>query len=623
MASVKRPTGVESYGPEAGHYKPQLVEDAKALRVPGPLGDDMRESLYEENRASFRAAKANVPGFADSLLAQVFALKKTLVNPDKVAEMRKTDIVPTTVASGSQSSIRSQNGLSGSKVSLSGSRWSSEGHEEKTYGRPQPMADLGDWGGLQTSNAVPKRSYDRGQYSSGGLSSGSYSTSSLASYAGFEPVIHQGSFTDDDPGLLIDFSQETIDGDLDEPLTPTVPGEAILPISEGKSDGASTTFIPIGLRRVDRDLVGDFRNQDDMWANQNWNAVRQPERFGWGNESYYSNASAAPPPPSKYQKDYIMHWVQSTPDFLPYITYSEVDEPCTCDVSTQTDILMDAVVLPKAPDTGSDDDKAGHGETTEKSPQVPRAPSMAIAKPKLYKRPSWERLPRERYHLRPAYEEDMEQVAKIYNLEVQKSYNVPDKSALKTAAFRGHLRICKKDHLPFFVAVDDWVPRKTRGSAYDDKVMGFAMVDVAARGVTGSLNTYSANHGKLTVVVHPDYRRLNACSGMIGAVLHCCSRNYKPQFVYHLVGVEADATYSPAHLNARMWQYIDLEVVLPSGPSPEAVRESPECKWRLDYLKKWFDMGLVRHEEKMYQDKRCGNSWLDVLTFRHVCRPIE
>ncbi|KAI1653147.1 hypothetical protein F4813DRAFT_400286 [Daldinia decipiens] len=337
---------------------------------------------------------------------------------------------------------------------------------------------------------------------------------------------------------------------------------------------------------------------------------------------------------SKKAEKYVKDWIQPTHEITVDLHPEGVTSPERCDVDPETGRLM-APVISASEVQGIVQEKSVEAKDNSKpltEDSLPEEP-----KPKREYR-SEEDVPRKRLevllvypekrsnpreirvpcHLRPAMRNDMMQVAALYNEEVDASYKLPDKRQVGHHKWFNIYDGCSTEKMPFFVAVDGWY---NAAASNDGPVIAFAVMDVAVRGIFGSYKTHAAPCGKLTVVVHPDYRRQNVCSALLDAVFSCCSTYYSSREGYVFVNKDKDPRYMTPNYNVRQWSYIDIEVVVPSGSSKKEVEQNERFKWVAKYLSEYFDMSIVYHDEKLYRDDRYTNLWLDRITFRHQCRP--
>ncbi|KAF3063928.1 hypothetical protein GL218_01626 [Daldinia childiae] len=330
----------------------------------------------------------------------------------------------------------------------------------------------------------------------------------------------------------------------------------------------------------------------------------------------------------------IKDWIQPTQEITVDLHPEGVTNPERCAVDPETGRLMAPVIsasevqgiVQKNPVEPKDDSKPLPEDSLPEELKPKREyrseedlPGKRLEVPLVYpEKPLNEREIRVPCHLRPAKRDDMMQVAALYNEEMDASYKLPDKRQVSHHKWINIYDGCCTENMPFLVAVDGWYNAAAENNG---PVIAFAVMDVAVRGIFGSYKTYAAPCGKLTVVVHPDYRRQNVCSALLDAVFSCCSVYYSSREGYEFVNKEQDRRYMTPINNLRRWSWIDIDVVIPSGSTKKKVEQSERFKWVATYLSEYFDMRIAYHDEKLFRDDRYENLWLDRITFRHQCRP--
>ncbi len=226
-------------------------------------------------------------------------------------------------------------------------------------------------------------------------------------------------------------------------------------------------------------------------------------------------------------------------------------------------------------------------------------------------------------HIRPATMHDMDEVAAIYNQEVEHSYKVLDTQPVDTATFRVLSETCKTQHQPFVVAVADWhLPNAANSKR---PIIGFCLVDMLERGITGSYETSTKTCGKITVVVHPDWRRKKIGTALLDVIMISCSTRYSPRQGCQWMCDPADETHVRPPFNAHDWYTLQMEILVKSGQSKEEVEKREEYKWIVEFLEAKFHFQLIRHDDHFYYhpNPKMGvgiDHWLDRLTFEHRCR---
>ncbi|KAI0380914.1 hypothetical protein F5Y04DRAFT_289150 [Hypomontagnella monticulosa] len=219
--------------------------------------------------------------------------------------------------------------------------------------------------------------------------------------------------------------------------------------------------------------------------------------------------------------------------------------------------------------------------------------------------------------IRPAQSGDLGQITRLYNTEVEMSYKLKDKAPVSIVNFQKALSAAEINHLPFVVAVyDDGKHRDV------DQVVGFALMDIATRGIAGSLITRGAHRGKLTVLVDIQYRGLNICTALLDNVLRFCSTVYIPRRGYEFTNPGNDQRYVPAPFNVRQWDSVDVEVVIKRLGHRDITTDGDEFSWIGKFLVGKFQMYFAGYEEKALKELTAEGvpQWYDIATFRHQCR---
>ncbi|KAI2639739.1 hypothetical protein GGS26DRAFT_541400 [Hypomontagnella submonticulosa] len=221
--------------------------------------------------------------------------------------------------------------------------------------------------------------------------------------------------------------------------------------------------------------------------------------------------------------------------------------------------------------------------------------------------------------IRPATREDMGQVTRLYNDEVATSYKLYDKAPVSITLFTEIFEDAMTNHLPFVVAV-----RGNGRPSDQEHIVGFALMDVAARGIIGSYFTRGAHRGKLTVLVDPEYRRKQICTALLDTIFRCCSANYKPRTGVEFANPNDDPRYLAPQFNVRQWDSVDISFVVRNLGNRDSTIEGDEFTWLGTYLMGNFDMTFVGYEEQALKDVGPhGPCWYDVATFRHQCRRAD
>ncbi|KAI1646128.1 uncharacterized protein F4817DRAFT_359547 [Daldinia loculata] len=558
MAPAKRQTWIDVYDPETGHYNSQLVTGQASGQASGVnLPNKVQEDTADY---SVKRPQENVHELPGSSGTNDSTSLKDTTNGTRRPNNSTTDKVKAQPIAKIERSLPKRGGLSQS-------RWAPKEDANETKSDQQLTALTSLYESQHNSNAVAKQ---------------------------------------------LDNSNKPVDSDV---------------VHEVSKALATTTLVD-AVERNSR-----LHDPNDARANTGCNV-------GLKDHKHAKTAEDESPPIEKfsclpkYAEKYVKNWIQSTREITVDLHPEGVTSPERCDVDPETGRLMAPVISasevqgivqenpvepkdnaqPLTEDSLPEELKPKREYRSEED--VPRKRlEVRLVYPEKVSNPREIRVP---CHLRPARRDDMMQVAALYNEEMDASYKLPDKRQVGHHKWFNIYDGCCTENMPFFVAVDGWYNAAAENNG---PVIAFAVMDVAVRGIFGSYKTYAMPCGKLTVVVHPDYRRQNVCSALLDAVFTCCSTYYSSREGYVFVNKDQDRRYMTPNHNVRQWSYIDIEVVVPSGSSKKEVEQNERFKWVATYLSKYFDMSIVYHDEKLFRDDRYKNLWLDRITFRHQCRP--
>ncbi|KAI1631314.1 hypothetical protein F4809DRAFT_177739 [Biscogniauxia mediterranea] len=380
--------------------------------------------------------------------------------------------------------------------------------------------------------------------------------------------------------------------------------------SEVSSSGIA--YSPNHAQAQDKQPEGDFRAKEphQTWTEQNWDETRRPRKKEYdqyedsvtsknGNEGEFIATS--------YLQEYIENWRAKTHQVVAHFLDSNIKNSEECDVDTMTGELLPPVEYPF---TKSGHDEAGkitsemqvklfcstsskeEKKAEKKAKKAAREAALKAAQEAANVNPPEMKPPHERLpdpdevlvpcHLRPVEESDIEGVAEIYNNEVKNGYKVMDVNPVSVEDFRELFLTCVHEKSPFSVAVQGWHQPHTN---HKPRILGFALVDAVSRGITGSYFTRSRLGGRITVIVHPDFRRKRIGSALIDSILSSCSRIYFPKRGYPFRNPHGDRRLMrPEYHPERQWHYLEMDVIIRSGENEEETRKGEEFQWIWNYL---------------------------------------
>lgn len=227
-------------------------------------------------------------------------------------------------------------------------------------------------------------------------------------------------------------------------------------------------------------------------------------------------------------------------------------------------------------------------------------------------------------HLRAATIHDMAEVTAIYNREVTGSHSVFDTEPVQVDKFRILLEICKVLQQPFIVAVEGWHFPDVDTS--NRRILGFCFVDISDKGIMGSRHTIANARGNITLIVDRAWRQKKIGTALLDVVVNCCSTNHIHRQGYQWVYDPRDTTHVSALYNGRIWDKVQMEVLVKSKKTKDEVVKAEQ--WLLDFLEDRFPLILTKHDHQFaWRPHMEGNGstpgWIDRLTFEHYCRPTS
>lgn len=232
-------------------------------------------------------------------------------------------------------------------------------------------------------------------------------------------------------------------------------------------------------------------------------------------------------------------------------------------------------------------------------------------------------------HIRPAEQGDMITVAKLYNQEVENGWRALDQDAVNPQSWTQILRNCRDEILPFVVALSGYRDPNVPIGQAGHQVIGFAYLDIASRGVIGSVRTNTKCSGRLYVMVDPQHRRTRIGTALLDAILRVVSPQYMPkEQSYQWENPRGDSNYfecrSNAHSQKRRWCSILMEVYIQNHGTRERTKRGDEYQVIWNWLEMDFSMNILSHSPIFGRADRLPTSpLLDQLVFEHRCSPAD
>lgn len=216
----------------------------------------------------------------------------------------------------------------------------------------------------------------------------------------------------------------------------------------------------------------------------------------------------------------------------------------------------------------------------------------------------------------------MSDVAAIYNEEVRTGWRALDQDPVLAEKFRSVLATTHRQNLPFFVALSGWRDPSVPVEKAGHKVIGFAFVDIAGRGIIGSTQTHSKTL-RLYVMVEPGSRQKRVGTAMIDAVLRLVSPQYTAkERAYQFVNPQKNPIYRaiPQNPDVRSWRSVLMEVYVKNLREKKLTEKGTEYRVIWNWLEEDHHMMLINHLEMCNKASHLSDQWLDRLLFEHKCR---
>ncbi|KAI0128753.1 hypothetical protein BJ170DRAFT_622824 [Xylariales sp. AK1849] len=228
-------------------------------------------------------------------------------------------------------------------------------------------------------------------------------------------------------------------------------------------------------------------------------------------------------------------------------------------------------------------------------------------------------------HLRPAVEDDLDGIAQIYNQEVTKGWRAVDEKPVTVAQWRGIIQNCRKEQMPFIVALSGYRNPYVRLEDTHHPVIGFAYLDISSRGVAGSTASIGKHSARLYVMVDSEYRRRKVGTALLDRIFIAASISYleKEDSYQWINPAQIPACFKPLH-NPREYRTLLIEVYVKNLGIKEETAKGEEYQVIWNFLERDFNMYLGCHTSNFtYASNHDPPILLDRLVFEHMCRGAD
>jgi L-amino acid N-acyltransferase YncA len=227
-------------------------------------------------------------------------------------------------------------------------------------------------------------------------------------------------------------------------------------------------------------------------------------------------------------------------------------------------------------------------------------------------------------HLRPATEDDMEGVTRIYNHEVINGWRALDQEPQTAHTFCNHLRYCRSEQIPFIVAMSGYRNPYVPLNEASHEVIGFAFLDIANRGIFGSSKSNAKHSGKVFIVVDPKVRRNRVATALLDRLLIITSRGYlEKEMSYQFINPKNDPVYEPELRNPRQWRVLQMEIYVKNQSNVEATQRGDEYSLIRDWLSIDFNFTMDSYTSNYGIAERQVKIYLDRVVFEHRCHDSD
>ncbi|KAH6654274.1 hypothetical protein BKA67DRAFT_274035 [Truncatella angustata] len=226
-------------------------------------------------------------------------------------------------------------------------------------------------------------------------------------------------------------------------------------------------------------------------------------------------------------------------------------------------------------------------------------------------------------HFRPAIDGDMEEVTVIYNGEVAEGHRALDHDTISVQAFQAYLQHCRKEKIPFIVAMSEYRNPNIPVEQVDHRVIGFAFLDVASRGIFGSTRSNGKHSARMYVMVAKHHRSNRVGTALIDRMLVMTSRGYiKKENSYQWINPKNDPAYFSELRNPREWRVILMEIYIKNLGNVRNTHRDNEYKFVLKWLTLDFLFHMVSYTSNFGKDDR-HLDFVDRALFEHRCNDSD
>ncbi|KAI0167722.1 hypothetical protein BJ166DRAFT_610468 [Pestalotiopsis sp. NC0098] len=227
---------------------------------------------------------------------------------------------------------------------------------------------------------------------------------------------------------------------------------------------------------------------------------------------------------------------------------------------------------------------------------------------------------REPAHIRPAEPDDMMACCTIYAQEVSNGWRALDQVAPGVEKFQNHLQLCQQQNIPFLVAMSGYRNPHLPIADQRHRVIGFAFLDIASRGLFGSTESNGKHSGRLYVMVNDRFRNNRVATALIDRMLIITSRGYlEKEASYQWVNPKNDPAYFPEGRSPRQWRTIQMEIYLENRGCPKDTKDCQEYNFIRDWLQLDFNFTEENYTSNYAIADHLLNKPLDCLVLEHQC----